>query len=169
MEKRRQLKTQNEQQSAKDDVGKKPAADLEGEDLSQYEESSFNNPTTGKNKFEMMLKSMIARLEFCNYLAPKEDYGRHQSRMANKKKKAKKVNKDNAVVEKSESELEMKYDDNYYDLDDEFIDDNDVLECEDDFATEMMYEGNSNMYSSMMNSVPPAQEEIKEEIDENAE
>jgi len=77
-----------------------------------------------------MLKSMLARLEFCNSLAPIEDYGRHQAKMANKKKKKKKVLQPmeasgNAVEESAGP----KYDDNFYDLDDNFIDDAELEGC----------------------------------------
>ena len=46
-------------------------------------ESSFPNDRStegvgrGQNKFQDMLKSMIARIEFSNALAPISEYGRH--------------------------------------------------------------------------------------------
>ena len=72
MEKQRQKKPKDDANN--DDPTKKEGIDLEGEDLSC--ENSYM-PAAGKHKFDTMLKSMLARLEFCNYLAPVEDYGRH--------------------------------------------------------------------------------------------
>jgi hypothetical protein len=84
---------------------KKDGIDLEDEDLS-HENHAFA-PASGKHKFDMMLKSMLARLEFTNSLAPIEDYGRHQTRMTHKKKKKKPAqaanpNPGNQSVEPSE-------------------------------------------------------------------
>jgi hypothetical protein len=45
---------------------------------------------SGKQKYNIMLKSMIARLEFSNYLAPIHSYARHQTRAGAQKKKKKK-------------------------------------------------------------------------------
>lgn len=40
--------------------------------------------------------------------------------------------------------MEIKYDDNFYDLDDDFIDDEDMQHIEDELATEMLYEDKSS-------------------------
>ena len=50
------------------------------------EDESSVAPMSGKNRFDNLLKSLIARIEFNNTLAPITDYGRHQKRAANKKK-----------------------------------------------------------------------------------
>lgn len=89
-------------------------------------EDNSSIPMSGKNKFDVLLKSMIARIEFNNCLAPVQNYGRHQQKGAAKKKKTKKV-----VVPGAEHELDpnsesAKLDDNFYDLDDDFIDDDDI-------------------------------------------
>ena len=84
-------------------------------------------PTQGKINYDMLIKSMIARLEFNNSLAPIQDYGRHQTKQALKKKKTKKpnVNVDHPSTVSNEPNAH-RFDDNYYDLDDDFIDDDDV-------------------------------------------
>ena len=58
--------------------------DLEGLD----EPSEY---CTGRFKFENVLKSMVARLELYNGLAPIQEYGRHQTQ-AIKKRKVKDTN-----------------------------------------------------------------------------
>jgi hypothetical protein len=45
---------------------------------------------SGKDRFDTLLKSLIARIEFNNTLAPIQEYGRHQKKAANIKKKNKK-------------------------------------------------------------------------------
>jgi hypothetical protein len=49
-------------------------------------------PINGKNRFDTLLKSLIARIEFNNTLAPITEYGRHNKKAAanNKLKKKKK-------------------------------------------------------------------------------
>lgn len=47
----------------------------EGEDL--VDEPSEVKETAGMHRYDQMLKSMLARLEVFNSLAPKQDYGRH--------------------------------------------------------------------------------------------
>lgn len=56
------------------------------------DDSGMGMPTTGKNRFDVLLKSLIARIEFSGTLAPIQEYGRHQQKAAanNKKKKVKK-------------------------------------------------------------------------------
>lgn len=66
---------------------------------------------------------MVARLELYNGLAPIQEYGRHQTQ-ASKKKKTKEVEK-----QKDEDSTtgavakDNNFNDQYYDLDDDFIDD----------------------------------------------
>ena len=50
-------------------------------------ESMMMQPTSGKNRFDTLIKSLIARIEFNNTLAPIQEYGRHQKKAANNKKK----------------------------------------------------------------------------------
>lgn len=57
----------------------------EGEDLQDIEESEALAP--GQNRFGNLLKSMMARLEMYNSLAPIQEYGRHQLKSGPKKKK----------------------------------------------------------------------------------
>jgi hypothetical protein len=38
--------------------------------------------TAGKNRFDNLIKSLIARIEFNNTLAPIQDYGRHHKKAA---------------------------------------------------------------------------------------
>lgn len=69
---------------------------------------------------------MIARIEFNNTLAPVQEYGRHQTRALKKKK-----GKGKGAVEEKEEEgpkgkNKKDFDDRFYDLDDNFIDDGDM-------------------------------------------
>lgn len=124
MEKKRQM------QQVEAQLGGEPEEAEEGESaLSDHEDSGL--PTQGKNRFDTLLKTLIARIEFNNTLAPIQEYGRHQQKAANKKKNKKKQLGGN---EASETPSVDKYDDNYYDLDDEFINDEEVemLEQDDD-------------------------------------
>jgi len=86
--------------------------------------------TSGKKTYDMLLKSLIARIEFNNCLAPIQEYGRHQKKGAGKRKKLKK---------QGEGEELVKYDDNFYDLDDEFIDDGDLEFNHEEMVSEYMY------------------------------
>ena len=65
---------------------------------------------------------MIARIEYNNTLAPVQDYGRHQTRALKNKKKGKVEDPNNPPKSKKD------YDDRFYDLDDNFIDDGDMEE-----------------------------------------
>lgn len=55
------------------------------------------------------------------------------------------------------SEQNIKYDDNYYDLDDDFIDDGDLELNHDDMASDMYYGADSSLLP--MNSSKPDEEE----------
>lgn len=106
-------------------------------------------PTSGKNRFDVLLKSLIARIEFNNTLAPIQEYGRHQKKAAaviNKKKQKKKTpaaaGDPNEQSEAPQSDLGAKIDENYYDLDDDFIDDGDLDNFDHD--DEMMDVYNNN-------------------------
>ena len=96
--------------------------------------------TSGKHRFDTLIKTMIARIEYNNTLAPVQEYGRHQMH-AKKKKKGTKVagDENQKVMEDSEEEKQPAkatgpggkgaanyFDDRYYDLDDNFIDDGDL-------------------------------------------
>lgn len=61
--------------------------DVDGEDESEMDDASYSGVGGGKAKYDQMIKSMIARIEFSNALAPISEYGRHQQRAAGKKKK----------------------------------------------------------------------------------
>lgn len=92
--------------------------------------------TSGKHRFDTLLKTMIARIEYNNTLAPVQEYGRHQMQ-AKKKKKGKGTangeENQKVIEDKDDGENEGKpgkgnnhFDDRYYDLDDNFIDDGDL-------------------------------------------
>ena len=73
-----------------------------------------------------MIKTMIARIELNNTLAPVQEYGRHQSRAAAKKqKKAPKLD-----PKAGDDKKRKNYNDRFYDLDDDFIDDDDIQEVD---------------------------------------
>ena len=89
----------------------------------------------GGGRFDNLIKSLIARIEFNNTLAPIQDYGRHQKKAAqfnkNKKNKKKTLGKN----EQSETPSDAggaKQDENFYDLDDDFIDDEDIMMIDQD-------------------------------------
>jgi hypothetical protein len=50
---------------------------IDNDEHSLGDENSSAAPTSGKNKYQMLIKSMIARIEFNNCLAPIQEYGRH--------------------------------------------------------------------------------------------
>ena len=52
-------------------------------------DESYPGALNGKCRFDQLIKTMIARIEFNNTLAPVQEYGRHQTRAVQKKKKAK--------------------------------------------------------------------------------
>lgn len=107
---------------------------------------AFSN--VGGHRFENLIKSMLARIEIKGNLAPIQEYGRHQTAAAKKRKENKKQNKEAGDGEAGQPEQPEKehanYDDKYYDLDDGFIDDNEIVE-DDGFAD--LNEGASNFYS----------------------
>ena len=49
------------------------------------DDSELNN--AGGHRFDHLIKSMLARLELHNSLAPIQQYGRHQKKAANNRKK----------------------------------------------------------------------------------
>ena len=61
--------------------------DPEGEDLSALEENENNLGINGKYRFDTLIKTMIARIEYNNTLAPVQEYGRHMQKVAKRKKK----------------------------------------------------------------------------------
>lgn len=93
----------------------KALAEGDGSDLEGLDEPSYNENGANRFKFENVIKSMVARLELQNGLAPIQEYGRHFAQ-ANKKKKIQKPTED-------DSEIGNNFNDQYYDLDDGFIDD----------------------------------------------
>ena len=98
----------------------------------------------GGHRFENLIKSMLARLELNNSLAPIQQYGRHQRRANNRKKgqvNAKKKQQaeggaggpedpqttaDGGAGNSGEKSEAMQFDDKFYDLDDGWIGDDDV-------------------------------------------
>lgn len=91
--------------------------------------------TTGKHRFDTLIKTMIARIEYNNTLAPIQEYGRHQTQA--KKKKKGKGGADGEENQKAAEESDdgdhqnkngkaNKMMDNFYNLDDDFIDDGDL-------------------------------------------
>ena len=59
---------------------------MDGEDISGPDDPSEGTGNQGGHRFGNLIKSMLARLELHNSLAPIQEYGRHQ-KIANKKKK----------------------------------------------------------------------------------
>ena len=99
----------------------KNGGDLEIED---FDDVADNDP--GKYRIDNVIKSMVARLELHNTLAPIQEYGRHQVR-ATQKKKAKEratTNEDSNIQQEAK---EANFNDQYYDLDDDFIDDDEIV------------------------------------------
>lgn len=91
--------------------------------------------TSGKHRFDTLLKTMIARIEYNNTLAPVQEYGRHQMQAKKKKKGKGGANGEEnqkAVEESDDGDKQAKpgkgsnHFDNFYDLDDNFIDDGDL-------------------------------------------
>lgn len=67
---------------------------------------------------------MIARIEYNNTLAPVQEYGRHMQKAAKKQKKKAEDAGDNGAQKKKDY-----IDDRFYDLDDDFIDDDNLQEA----------------------------------------
>jgi hypothetical protein len=100
---------------------------------------------------------MLARIEIKGNLAPIQEYGRHQTAAAKKRKDNKKKGKEPGEGEPNPNESSDNkplYDDKYYDLDDGFIDDDEIVE-DDGFGAELG-EGASNFYSQFNPSVEPS-------------
>ena len=119
----------------------------EGDGMGDSAVSGFGEEESmpGKNRFDVLLKSLIARIEFNNTLAPIQEYGRHQVKAANIKKKNKK--KPEPTSETSEIPG-AKFDENYYDLDDEFIDDGDLDMANEDEEMELFEDGDTSKFQS---------------------
>ena len=83
------------------------------------EDTSHPNIMSGKHRYDNLIKTMIARIEYNNTLAPVQEYGRHQTKALKKKNKNKGA-EDDPVKSKKD------FDDRFYDLDDQFIDDGDM-------------------------------------------
>eukprot|EP00347_Sterkiella_histriomuscorum_P010288 403376879 len=147
-EKRNMLNLMKQNKEKKEEPKEGNGSELDDDDEgSIMEDSSVLLANCGKSKYETMLKSMIARIEFNNSLAPIQEYGRHQQRGANKKKKNKKKKKEgeHGMIQDGDSAEDVdgkKYQDNFYDLDDEFIDDNDLEINHDEMISEMFDQSN---------------------------
>lgn len=84
------------------------------------EDNSHAGIMTGKHRYDNLIKTMIARIEYNNTLAPVQEYGRHQTKALKKKNKGK------VQAEEGEKKSKKDFDDRFYDLDDQFIDDGDM-------------------------------------------
>ena len=90
--------------------------------------------------FDNLIKSMIARLELQGGLAPVQDYGRHLT--AKRKKAPDAVQEDSATPGNDKN-------DQFYDLDDNFIDDGDVgAGPQDELGTEFLQSENPDASES---------------------
>ena len=96
----------------------------QGEDLSGDNDDSYPGALNGKYRFDQLIKTMIARIEYNNTLAPVQEYGRHQTK-ALKKRKGKSLESLD-VPSAAKKGGKKDYDDRFYDLDDNFIDDGDM-------------------------------------------
>jgi len=118
--------------------GAKPV-NLDEENISGPEDFSEASNVGGGHRFENLIKSMLARLELQNSLAPIQQYGRHQRRALNRRKvqnqtKKKPANEaddaqttaDGGAAGNSAEKPEAMFDDKFYDLDDGWICDDDV-------------------------------------------
>ena len=127
---------------------------MEGEDISGPEDFSEGTGNIGGHRFGNLIKSMLARLELHNSLAPIQEYGRRQT-TANKKKKDNNAKKkaqegDNANVTMADDKA---YDDKFYDLDDDWIDDGEA-EVAEELGTEFMLAEGSNFMSESGSQAP---------------
>lgn len=111
---------------SQDLLRQKNLAEGDGSDIEGLEEPSYNENGANRFKFENVIKSMVARLELQNGLAPVQEYGRHFAQ-ANKKKKAQKQAESANIDE--QSDLGNNFHDQFYDLDDGFIDD-EGMDCD---------------------------------------
>lgn len=102
-------------------------------DLEAMDESEVGGGVDGRFRFENVVKSMVARLELYNGLAPKQEYGRHLAHLNVKKKKdANKIQEDSEI---------NNLNDQFYDLDDNFIDDGEIeSDMQDEGYTELLNE-----------------------------
>lgn len=125
--------------------GSAKPVNLDEENISGPEDQSEASGVGDGHRFENLIKSMLARLELNNSLAPIQQYGRHQRKAANNRKKnlqqqtkkkapAGEGGEDNQTTadggangasgDKGDKK-EMQYDDKFYDLDDGWICDED--------------------------------------------
>jgi hypothetical protein len=84
------------------------------------EDTSHPGMMSGKHRYDNLIKTMIARIEYNNTLAPVQEYGRHQTQALKKK------NNKNKSGEENDKKSRKDFDDRFYDLDDQFIDDDDM-------------------------------------------
>lgn len=185
--KRKQQLNNDKKEKQKEGKDGAPAvgAILEGEDLSGMDnDDSYPGQMNGKYRFDQLIKTMIARLEYNNTLAPVQEYGRHQVKAL---KKRKNTAKEKQVEQGGEPQPAKKggkkdFDDRFYDLDDNFIDDGDMEEdyggnglngggfdhiMNDDFYTEEADISNTNNGTSSRNiEWDPKADEIKQQLNE---
>ena len=92
---------------------------------------------------------MVARLELYNGLAPIQEYGRHQTQ-ANRKKKPQKEQHELQVQQSETEKADANFNDQYYDLDDDFIDDDDIgMGIQDEMGADLLL-GDSNMFQGAL-------------------
>lgn len=142
-----------EKEAAKEgkEGGAMPPPLPDGEDLSGDCDDSYGGGNmNGKYRFDQLIKTMIARIEYNNTLAPVQEYGRHQTKALKNKKKGKTEDASapgepaNPATKKGKKD----FDDRFYDLDDNFIDDGDM---EDEYGANGLDGMGAGGYDQMMN------------------
>lgn len=103
-------------------------------DLEENDGEVNEDPT--KYQFENVLKSMIARLELYNSLAPIQEYGRHQTQATKKRKLKAEPQQHPHQLPLVQLNDEPNFNDQYYDLDDNFID-NDLEGGDDEMGADL--------------------------------
>jgi len=131
------------------------------------DDSEAVQDTRGKHKFNNLLKDLMQRIEFGGGLAPVEDYGRHMQKML--KKKRKKAAASGAEGGDVEMQNEQVQDENYYDLDDNFIDDGEIIYDYDSQDYQLQGLSDDEEYGSEEADEGAEEEEVAEEPEENGE
>ena len=123
----------------------------------------------GRNNRPNMLTGMITKLETTGALARVQEYGRHQQKGAKQKKKANKKKPGDPDQHDDSNDANWKKDEKYYDLDDSFIDDEDLHDNQGEEISEVLNAGNSNASqdSDELESESQEEEEDREEEEED--
>ena len=72
----------NDESGGDDPVGESGIGDSAVSGFEDGESGGSGLQTQGRNRFDNLIKSLIARIEFTNTLAPIQEYGRHQKKAA---------------------------------------------------------------------------------------